>query len=77
MRIEESFNVFMHILEKPFNEMIKIINANGEISYQSFDADHKNISITLAINAFCFQTLTNIILTNGGVNGKKQNCNIN
>ncbi|MGO3018470.1 MAG: DUF1836 domain-containing protein [Anaerococcus sp.] len=67
MDTEDGFNQFMQILEDAYNKIIESINDKKKIVYEGFVADKKNISITLAINAFCFQTITTYILNRGGL----------
>lgn len=67
MDTEDGFNEFMQILENAYNKILKSINDNEKIVYDGFVADRRNISITLAINAFCFQTITTYILNKGGL----------
>lgn len=67
MDTEAGFNEFMKILENAYNKIIESIKDNKKIVYEGFVANKNNISITLAINAFCFQTITKIILNRGGL----------
>lgn len=67
MDTQEGFNEFMDVLEKSYNKILDSISDNQHIVYDGFVADRNNISLTLAINAFCFQTLINYILSEGGI----------
>lgn len=71
MDTEEGFNEFMDILENSYNNILNCLEGNDPIVYKGFEATRDNISLTLAINAFCFQTLTNYILNKGGIYNDK------
>lgn len=67
MDSREGFDEFMEILESSYNKILDSIEGKDHIVYGGFEADKENISLTLAIQAFCFQTLTNYILNQGGI----------
>ncbi len=71
MSIEDSYEEFMEILVRSIQEVFKSSTGAGEINYTGFTANRKNISLTLAIQAFCFQTLTIQILNMKGLYNKE------
>lgn len=67
MDVEKSYDEFMDILENSYNNILNSIDEDGKMTYGGFVAERKNLALTLAINAFCFQTITNHILDEGGI----------
>lgn len=67
MNTQEGFDEFMDVLENSYNSILEAIEGDEPIVYKGFEASRDNISLSLAINAFSFQTLTNYILNKGGL----------
>ena len=67
MGIEKAYNEFMDILEKSLKDIIGSLHEGGKISYEGFEVSWENISLTIAIKAFCFQTITREILKVKGI----------
>lgn len=70
MSEKDSFNEFMNILEITLQNILKSLEEKNNFIYEGFKADRENISLTLAINAFCFQTVTSEILNINGIYNK-------
>lgn len=69
MGIEAAYNEFMHILNKSMHDILVSLQGENDnnIVYQGFVANRRNISITVAVQAFCFQAITRNIINMKGV----------
>lgn len=72
MSEKDSFNEFMNTLEGTLQNIFKSLDEKNNFQYEGFIADRESISLTLAINAFCFQTVTSEILNINGIYNKER-----
>ena len=62
--IERAYNEFMDILQ---GSLLAALQVGKRMSYGGFEADWDSVSLTIAIKAFAFQTLTQEILKARGI----------
>jgi len=69
MGTEAAYNEFMTILDNSMREILASLRTEDEnnIVFRGFVANKKNISLTMAIHAFCFQAITRNILNMKGI----------
>lgn len=67
MGIERAYNEFMDILEKALKDIIRSLEEIGKKENKDHGISKENISLTLAVKAFAFQTLTREILKSNGL----------
>lgn len=70
MPVEDGYNEFMDILKDSIDNIFNSFN-NGEFNYKGFTANIKNLSLSFAINAFCFRMITNYIIDIKGIYNKE------
>lgn len=69
--VKIAFNEFMNILNSTLEELIFVLEKKEDIfRYKGFSAKFENVSLTIAIHAFCFQIFTKIILEKEGFYNK-------
>lgn len=67
MGIERAYNEFMDILQGSLRDLLDALQVGKGMSYGGFEADWDSASLTIAIKAFAFQTLTREILKARGI----------
>lgn len=69
--ISESYDEFMCILVHTMQSLLNSLSKEEKLVFKGFEARRENISLTLAIHAFCFQVLTVKILDMKGLYDKE------
>lgn len=71
MGIERAYNEFMDILEKTLKDIIKSVEEIDKKENKDLGISRENISLTYAVKAFAFQTMTREILKSNGLYDKE------